>query len=754
MPFVSCEFCQFKYPSEDALKRHLEIDVSCKTLKIIALQYNSAPVIPDCEKCGKKFKSRQSHTYHTTKSKSCGTEESAVPTNESIPPCSVCGKEFSSLRGRDYHIKNSVCKNRERRKLIEAQLAEVKRKGALRRIAAKAKAAQAKKARAEKEAARAKAAKAAKEAKARAKKNVKLEKARAEKKIKLEKAQAEKEANEAAKRCAQKKRKATTPIEIKPETVPQSFQKYLEQTQASRPSEQARESVYTGKRWAAKVTEEHYCNAKSIKLFSTAIDQSATVGVKINAKRIDKGTLGYGKAMSTSDGGSDHFDVMNCGGKVQSLAWCPCGNDRNPSKDAPRYVAVSILPNDTTLVFNSVFKSNFSSFVQIWKCHPPQGGAPGGTCMELLFVLTHEFGAAWSMSWCPPCEPVESRMGLLAIAHGDGTVRIHSVPSDKHMHSAGQKYKSADWAASLAPLIDSPPACTINFDEVIKSLQWNPNDPRQILVGGSSGVVKLLEYRQQEEHFVPVGFYNSAFSFVASGVGIWEGVRINALAWCPVDKNFFVEGSSNGGKIRIWDAREDKNLPLYEIRFQGQSGVFASVNSVAWVSRTILAVGFCDGRFSVVDLEKEMQKESPAPRIFLANTDMTQQSSSEVTSVLGTVIGDTCVLWYASANGQTFQSRCPNRFVHNGKKNTFVESAMIMECGSSRTNGCTFRVPTSLVWGQTTDARSHGRENTLDQYSVTAMGVSKGSGGMCILMIGTDSGLAVLTRRDAPSLQL
>ncbi len=79
------------------------------------------------------------------------------------------------------------------------------------------------------------------------------------------------------------------------------------------------------------------------------------------------------------------------------------------------------------------------NLIQVWSL----GGMTNDQPPYLAMGMAHDLGCIWDLKWFPNGYLVQenhTRLGLLAAAFGEGTVKIYSVPHPKHLldyHSMG-----------------------------------------------------------------------------------------------------------------------------------------------------------------------------------------------------------------------------------------------------------------------------------------------------------------------------
>ena len=119
-----------------------------------------------------------------------------------------------------------------------------------------------------------------------------------------------------------------------------------------------------------------------------------------------------------------------CGGAIQSAAWCPMPMPMTNVKQEERdqYLAVSVFKDEHSDRSPSQcpFESKYA--VQIWNCGKLCNSIAAPTPPVLELLLAHSYGRIWSLTWCPSGCYDNSRLGALAAACSDGSVRLFSVP--------------------------------------------------------------------------------------------------------------------------------------------------------------------------------------------------------------------------------------------------------------------------------------------------------------------------------------
>jgi len=420
-------------------------------------------------------------------------------------------------------------------------------------------------------------------------------------------------------------------------------------------------NVFMHKRWLPQIV--FFCQHDVIE-GEGFMSKEAVLKLHINSG--ERKELTPGKSIFSSVSGHD-MHYLNCGNTVLDMAWCPrskpvSGLDPRPGDDSSiDYFAVATVPFSES--FSPVRQSFFRSYIQIWKIDFQKGV---GDRLEFLFCFPLDSGAPWSLSWCPyGVRSENTRMGLLAIACGDGTVKIFSIPSERHLKSTALRSVSAKGSSGPA-LATLRPSQTFHFgDEVIRCVQWNPANHSQILAAGSNGIATLITFMEKTEEFVVQSRYHSTFDFVFRGSGLYISCEINSISWCPDDRYFFAESGIDGGKLRIWDVRNERN-PLCEVRWPSSSTNIKQINSIIWASKRTLIVGFSDGEATILKTDEILIAKSICPPLNATRAS----TGSEVTSLTASraVVEENEFIWYGTASGQLEVSKSPHEFAFGEQK--------------------------------------------------------------------------------------
>ncbi|XP_046574621.1 general transcription factor 3C polypeptide 2-like [Haliotis rubra] len=133
------------------------------------------------------------------------------------------------------------------------------------------------------------------------------------------------------------------------------------------------------------------------------------------------------------------------GYSVWGIDWCPVPYKKTANQIAA--VSCNLTPDHPT---NKTYSE--PGVVQMWDfgeltCHNTSTPDP-----KLAFSIGHDYGSVWQVCWCPRGvweEPIVTldntqedlpRLGLLALACSDGTVRVFSVPHPQFLEATSEVY--------------------------------------------------------------------------------------------------------------------------------------------------------------------------------------------------------------------------------------------------------------------------------------------------------------------------
>lgn len=262
---------------------------------------------------------------------------------------------------------------------------------------------------------------------------------------------------------------------------------------------------------------------------------------------------------------ADHITFF-VGGPSWSAAWCPTPVDQ---KEENQYLAIATCVNFDT--FHPLYDEETElGLLQFWNCGlltTSRGERHSGEGAKLAMGVAHSYGVIWGMEWCPFGNTWQSsdvdndgtnlpRLGLLALACGDGVVRILSVPYPESIPLG----KLSHLICSPEPVITlDPPGVgpAINFEPTIcKSVSWSSTNCNLVAAGYARGVVAVWDLATKS----PLLLVNQKdvsrvdkiilprFSWLA------HSSCVSSLKFCPYPgEDYLATAGSLDRDLKIWD---------------------------------------------------------------------------------------------------------------------------------------------------------------------------------------------------------
>jgi hypothetical protein len=317
-------------------------------------------------------------------------------------------------------------------------------------------------------------------------------------------------------------------------------------------------------------------------------------------------------------GDSARSFALNGGGSVRALDWCP----RSAAAAGTCYLALGACPAAQDEMHVVGQRAAGAGCVQIWRFSAARASQAVAHTPSLALLLVHDGGAVWDLRWAPeqqrpataaaaaaaaaastaaPAAP--QRLGLLAAALGDGSVRIFAVP------------EPAAAVAGATQVSALPPLAVLRMeDSDIWRVRWSLHGASTLLTGGVDGSVSLWQ--------LPAAPPATAAEGAAAAAGLAPAVRfadaaavsaaargqnacVRDIAWSPTDGHIFAVLCGDT-QLQLWDSR-DCFRPLAELRVQASAYYGLALAWLGCGTRLVLA-----GDRSAVAVCVGMEKEGGA----------------------------------------------------------------------------------------------------------------------------------------------
>ena len=247
----------------------------------------------------------------------------------------------------------------------------------------------------------------------------------------------------------------------------------------------------------------------------------------------------------------DNGVLCFCGGPVLACDWCPLPTDWGGDPDGAQYLALTCLPVvDHHLT--PVEPSALPAAVQIWSFSADCRTA------QLEFAVCVDGGPVWDLTWCPigdKTAPPDDRLGCLALACGDGRVRVYTVPAPGSLGASG-----AD--SGPAFYLKEPDVRLELFGDSGRSpclrLDWAKANGNRSLAGIlGNGVVAIWDL-ETSSPLLRRSEGASQVVYPAQVIGAHRG-HGTALAFSPASDRHLATGGRDR-TLQMWDREEPVSL--------------------------------------------------------------------------------------------------------------------------------------------------------------------------------------------------
>lgn len=259
------------------------------------------------------------------------------------------------------------------------------------------------------------------------------------------------------------------------------------------------------------------------------------------------------------------------GGINTASAWQPKSYYDPLSNSTPDLVAIAVnaCPMDQSLTFKD--SRTLEGCVQFWTLGNSAEGDGCNMEVELSYAVGHNYGTIFEILWCPlgtSWQPqvntgdAISRLGLLALACGDGQVRILSIPHSSSLLEKMAK-RTAKNILEAIPFFKTRPIATLMPPGVgpstdyqttaCKSISWGlESNQRYIAAGYTNGSVALFDLANDS----PILYMNSDGQHIYQPLKSWiaHSAPVTGIAIASADsleKTLIATGSSDR-QVKVW----------------------------------------------------------------------------------------------------------------------------------------------------------------------------------------------------------
>ena len=257
---------------------------------------------------------------------------------------------------------------------------------------------------------------------------------------------------------------------------------------------------------------------------------------------------------------------FNVGGSVWAMDWCPQQQIQNEEQEETeiekQYIAIGSHSNWND--YHKIGKKYTGKHViQIWEMeyNKKQGKIIRN---KIVYGIVHDGGCIWDLKWCPQGEinnkGNEERMGLLAVATGDGTLSCYPIPFPNKFINQMKlnddeliQFKNEGLFIKLNKVFEN------KYQSPIQQISWSIHqNSNWLLIGDSDGFLYYYNLNLISNN----DKNNNNNNEIDNGEKSLPVISIHAhnkgitgIGWSPSNRNIIVT-TSRDAYFKVWDIRE------------------------------------------------------------------------------------------------------------------------------------------------------------------------------------------------------
>lgn len=349
-----------------------------------------------------------------------------------------------------------------------------------------------------------------------------------------------------------------------------------------------RGKIFCSEQFADRPYKEWQSSTKDWELVIYEMDRRRYYPPEVESVRFKLSSENDWKTIKTGESSILHRDKKNAisstlfytGGINTASSWLPKPPYDKQSATTPDLIAVSV--NCCSMDKSYSFKDSHDGegCIQFWTIGETNiVGNPGNIQVEpsdtmkptLSYIIGHSYGTIFDMMWCPlgaSWQPqvntgdLLSRIGLLAIACGDGQLRILSVPHTSSLLAKANCRLAGSTIESKPVFRVKPTACLMapgvgpstNYQApACKAIRWNLEDNQRLIIAGySNGNVALFDLANNS----PILYTTKENYHIYQPLKCWmaHGAPVTAVSILSdsIDKTVIATGSTDR-QLKIWN---------------------------------------------------------------------------------------------------------------------------------------------------------------------------------------------------------
>ncbi|KAF9200808.1 hypothetical protein BGZ49_008948 [Haplosporangium sp. Z 27] len=235
----------------------------------------------------------------------------------------------------------------------------------------------------------------------------------------------------------------------------------------------------------------------------------ATTMINTRDMDLEMGTMTAQYIKTTDKTGINDFYILNTGFSVWALDWCPLPSYEDDITKNMNYIAVGGFPDtaENCIARDQLYplgkQDAHPNVIQLWSvnCSTDENGQLQGESKAYLAIcILHSYGAVLDLKWCPTgcfmpagSEPGDlPRLGVLAAAFTDGTIRIFCIPDPISLQSHLGLNPAVGTSSETIYIKYPEPYATIRLGDVnFMSISWGTAN--RLAAGATNGTAAIWD---------------------------------------------------------------------------------------------------------------------------------------------------------------------------------------------------------------------------------------------------------------------
>ncbi|KAF9901911.1 hypothetical protein EC991_005559 [Linnemannia zychae] len=375
-----------------------------------------------------------------------------------------------------------------------------------------------------------------------------------------------------------------------------------------------------------------------------------TTRIHTRGEDIDMRTMTAKYIETTKQTGINDYYILNAGFSVWAMDWCPLPSSDKTAKGNMDYIAIGGFPDtaENCIARDQLYplgkQDAHPNMIQIWSmnCNTnDQGELQGSPKTYLALCILHSYGAVFDLKWCPTGGYMNAassdgdlhRLGILAAAFSDGTIRIFSVPEPRSLRA----HLGIDTPEGSTPepiYVEYPePYATIRMGDIcFMCINWGTSE--RLAAGLTNGTIAVWDTKLMLSQTKETLAEKDSEYLDPIHLPQVHDVSVRCIDWLrsvdPTAVPWILASSGYDGRIRYTD--------LHDIYVQIDIKTILGVPMASLFNPWAEAIVYCD--FDFGGKMDQLYQESRGFRLFNAKGTIWDFSSSDYQPFVAAAISD------------------------------------------------------------------------------------------------------------------